>query len=80
MPADQCGCSIGESFVPVGWFTIKAMGKKPTIEVSDEVHAQPVAIQDQKKAEVKAKVPLAIIAAEVLAATLVKPGRKKTAG
>ena len=53
------------------------MGKKLTIEVSDEVHAQLVAIQDKKKAEVKAKVPLAIIAAEVLAETLVKPGKEK---
>jgi len=35
------------------------MSKKLTIEVSDEVHAQLVAIQEKKKAAVKAKVPLA---------------------
>ncbi len=53
------------------------MSKKLTIEVSDEVHAQLVAIQDKKKEEVKAKVPLAIIAAEVLEETLVKGGKGK---
>lgn len=53
------------------------MSKKLTIEVSDEVHAQLVAMQDKKKGEVNAKVPLAIIAAEVLEETLVKPGKEK---
>jgi hypothetical protein len=36
-----------------------------------------VAIQDKKKEEVKAKVPLAIIAAEVLGDTLIKAGQGK---
>ncbi len=53
------------------------MSKKLTIEVSDDVHKQLTNIQDKKKGELKAKVPLAVIAAEVLEETLVKKGKGK---
>lgn len=48
------------------------MPKKITIEVSDQVHQALLAKQEEKKKAVKAKVPIAIIVAEILEESLVK--------
>jgi hypothetical protein len=48
------------------------MTKKITIEVSDEAHEELVKIQETKKKELKAKVPIAVIAAEVIEDSVVK--------
>ncbi|HYH15730.1 MAG TPA: hypothetical protein VD794_10945 [Flavisolibacter sp.] len=48
------------------------MPKKITIEVSDEVHEALIGKQEEKRRAIKAKVPIAIIVAEVLEETLIR--------
>lgn len=54
------------------------MTKKITIEVSDEAHEELVKIQEAKKKELRAKVAIAVIAAEVIEKAVVNGSNTQT--